>query len=202
MLVHQLPDLDLNLVDLRDMSTLVISDVSTYLTIPTSDQIALQITPPGGYPTVNVPFTPGSVNVYKCVDLGLTCSDSGCTPLPDGIYTITYTIISSATQSNNQNATTASITKKFIRVDEIKCAYEHAFIALDMNCHNDNQRGYMADLDRAKLYISGCIAEANRGNDVLSFKYYQKAEFILNTLACRYTVNCNDRAFFCGCGCK
>ena len=108
MLVQQLPDLELALIDLRDSSVIAISDLSTYGAIPSSNQLALQITPPG-YPTVNVPFSPLNVNVYKCVDLGVTCSDSGCTPLPDGIYEIVYTVVN--VQPN------AVISKKFIKIE-------------------------------------------------------------------------------------
>lgn len=204
MLVEQLPDLSIDLVDLRDMNILAIADVSTYLTIPTSDQLALQITPPG-YNTVNVPFTPLSVNIYKCVDLGLTCSDSGCTPLPDGIYDIRLTVISSGTSTANAVAVSNTITRQFLKIDQMKCAYEHAYLAIKMECvcHNHSQDRYMEELDRAKLYITGCIAEANRANNPLSFKYYEKAEFILNNLACKFAGKCSGtKGFFSGCGCN
>lgn len=197
-LVQQLPILDLNLVDLRNMNVIAISDVSTYLTTPTTGQYSLQITPPQSN-TINIPFTPLSVNIYKCVDLGLTCSDSGCTPLPDGIYDILYTVVSS-----NTPPITTSIRKSFIKIDHIKCAYQHAFLALDLECicHDHAQELYMKELERADLYITGSVAECNRGNNNLSFKYYQKSEFILNNLACKYAGKCNDRGFFNGCGCK
>jgi len=179
MLVQQLPDLELALIDLRDSSVIAISDLSTYGAIPSSNQLALQITPPG-YPTVNVPFSPLNVNVYKCVDLGVTCSDSGCTPLPDGIYEIVYTVVN--VQPN------AIISKKFIKIDTIKCKYQHAFLKVDLECgcHNPSYANYMTELRSIKLYIDGSVAECNAGNYRLSGEYYKKADMMLDKLSCKF----------------
>ena len=196
MLTQTLPILSLALNDFRDSTTFVLSDSSTYATIPTSSQVALVITPPG-LPSLNVLFTPGSINIYKCVDLGITCNDSGCTPLPDGIYDVAYTVILPDT-------TTTSIDLKVVKIDQIRCAYQHAFLALDLgcDCHDCSDRPYMKELKRAKLYIDGCVAECNRGNYKLSFDYYQKAEYILNNLACKFAGLCKGNRGQWGCGCK
>jgi hypothetical protein len=203
MLVQQLPNLQINLVDLSDSTSLVLSDMSTYITTPASNQLALAITPPG-FNTVSVTFTPLNVNVYKCVDLGITCGDSGCCTLPDGIYDITYTVTNTTNITTGQPVTT-SIDKKFVKIDRIKCAYQHAFIAIDLECtcHNHSHNAYMKELQRSNLYINGCVAECNRGNYVLSWSYYQKAEFILNNLACKFAGRCNGNGYFEGCsGCR
>lgn len=179
MLVEQLPDLQLALIDLRDASLLAISDVSTYSVVPSTGDVALQITPPG-YPTVNVPFNPLNVNIYKCVDLGLTCSDSGCTPLPDGIYEIAYTVV-------NTNPFT-TIIRKFIKIDNIKCKYQHAFLKVDLECgcHGPGYANYMNELRSIKLYIDGSVAECNNGNYRLSSEYYKKADTMLDKLSCKF----------------
>ncbi len=87
-----LPNLRLSLYDFRDQATLGIVDASSYAVLPTSTQLSMQITAPG-YQTVNVAFTPGGINIYKCSDLGITCGPTDCCPLPDGIYDVVYTVL-------------------------------------------------------------------------------------------------------------
>lgn len=188
MLVQQLPILHLNLMDFRDMSVFALSDLSTYLTIPDANHLALQITVPGGN-TINVPFTPLNVNVYKCVDLGLTCSDSGCTPLPDGIYNIKYSVIPDNTSTIAFPNT--SVEYNFIKIDHIKCKYEHTFNKLNLicDCCNDKQKRYKQELRQIKLYIDGSVSECNIGNYVLSNNLYNKANYLLNNMSCNSNNN-------------
>lgn len=209
MLLEVLPLLNLQLFDERDSSVFSIKDNSTYSILPTSGQIIMQITPPG-YPTLNVPFTPSSVNTYKCVDLGITCSDSGCTPLPDGIYAINYTVV----YANSANTTTnASIDAKFIKIDKAKCLYEHAFLKLNVeySCHNHTTDPYHQTLKMVKLYLDGCVAACNASNYVLSNDLYSKAVFLLNHLNCEFKStnfrsHCNTGIGYggslIGCNCK
>ena len=190
-LTWTLPLLNLNLIDLRDNSTLVISDTSTYAALPTVYSMA--ITPPG-YPTINVTFTPGSVNVYKCVDLGLTCSDTGCTPLPDGIYDVIYTVL----PPSGSNLSANVLEVKFIKIDQIKCKYQHAFLSTDINCHGPIWKQHMDELRYIKLYIDGSVAESNNSNYKLSFEYYEKANTMLKKMQCKFPKN----NWTVGCGCK
>lgn len=200
MLVEQLPILDLDVWDLRDMNVLTIVDASTYLTVPDPSLVSLQITPPTGN-TINVPFTPGSVNMYKSVDLGLSSSPSECAALPDGIYHIIYTIVSSP---NSPQAQGGSVNLTVIKIDQLRCAYEHAFIAIDLECSCSDTRykQFSADLERAKLYMTASVAESNRGNLPLAYKYYNRSEFILNNIACKFSGKCSGNGAFSGCGCS
>ena len=184
MLIESLPIIDLAFVDLRDKCSLVISDLSVYSgSIPNSSHLVMQITPPG-YPKINVNFTAGEVNVFKCVDLGITCSDTGCTPLPDGIYVIVYTVY-------DINMTAYSIEVKGIKIDTIKCRYQHAFVKIDMkcDCYSHEQRVYKEELRRIKLYVDGCVAQSNMSNYVLSQQLYQKADYLLSKIDCN-KLNC------------
>ena len=181
MLINQLPNLALSLIDLRDSSVLAISDISAYSTVPTTG-FFLQITVPG-YPTVNnVTFTPGSVNVYRCSDLGLTCSEAGCTPLPDGNYEVKYSLII------NQANEVTNIDQKFIKIDQIKCKYQHAFLQVDIEYgpRNQNYMAYIAELRVIKLYIDGSVAESNNSNYALSYEYYKKAYTMLEKLSSKF----------------
>lgn len=191
-----LPTLDLEITDsFNNMNSLTIADYSQYSTIPSSSDVALQITP-ASYATVNVTFSPGSVNVYKCVDLGITCSTPDCCALPDGIYELKYSVAA------NGNDPATSIDKTFIRVDNIRCKWMNAFLKVDLecDCKNDEQQKYKEELKRISLLIDGAIAAANNCDGSLSFKLYNKADSLLNTLCCKFnmpcsTIQCNS----CGC---
>jgi hypothetical protein len=192
MLLQQLPILSLSLIDLRDSSSIAISDLSTYSTVPTSANVAMQITPPG-YPTVNVTFNPGVVNVYKCADLGITCSDS-CTPLPDGIYGVVYTVTGVTIPASTVPASGSanpSVDQKFIKIDTIKCKYQHAFLKVDLECgcHDPAYANYMNELRSIKLYIDGSVAECNNGNYRLSYEFYNKANTMLDRLSCKFPAS-------------
>jgi len=194
-LTWTLPLLQISLLDWRDSQSLVIADTSTYTVLPAGGLYVMNITPPG-YLKVVVPFVPGVVNVFKCADLGITCSDTGCTPLPDGIYDITYVVQPPA--GAQLPAVTAEF--KFIKIDQIKCKYQTAFLMVDLECgcHNPKWKGYMQELLMIKVYIDGSVAECNNSNYKLSYEYYHKADFMLDKLRCRYP---NSRWSTCGCGC-
>ena len=178
-----LPSLLLSLIDLRSADCIAISDLSTYTITPDSTHIAMQITPPG-YPTVNVPFTPLNVNVYKCSDLGLVCGDTDCTPLPDGIYAVVYTV----SPAPGQTFTATTINQKFIKIDHIKCKYQHAFLKIDLECvcHDHNWNTYMGELRMIKLFIDGSVAACNDSNYALSEQLYKRADTMLNGIGKKF----------------
>lgn len=186
------PILSLGLVDFRDMTSFAIADLSQYVTIPEAEDVSLQITPPG-YPRISVDFVPGSVNTYHCTDLGIECPASECCPLPDGIYDVIYTVITDP----NVAANNAVIEKTFIKVDQLKCAYQKAFLKVDLecDCHNHEQARYKQELRRVDLLINGAVAAANDCNNFLAYKLYNKAETILNNIGCKFglpSVSCNE----------
>lgn len=196
MFIQQLPNLLLSLVDLRSAACIAISDLSTYATIPTSGNYSLQITIPGGTVAVNVDFTPGNVNVYKAVDLDITCTDDSCCNLPDGIYDVQYTVIPPGSLVASHNSALASvqnnayIDQKFIKIDTIKCKYQKAFLKIDLECicHDSKWNNYMAQLQRIKLYIDGSVAACNDTNYALSYDLYQKANEMLDKMGCNKLV--------------
>lgn len=177
---YTLPCLSIAMLDWRDSSIIVLSDTSTYDALPASGTYNFQITTPE-YDTISATFTPGSVNVYKCADLGVTCSDTDCTPLPDGIYTIQYSVQPITGQL-------VTIELKFIKIDQIKCKYEKVFLKVDLECacYDPNQEKYLIELKRIKLYINGSVAECNRSNYKLSYKFYTMADTMLDKISCKF----------------
>lgn len=178
MLVEQLPILNLSVMDFRDSSLLGIVDNSSYQTIPDASNVALQIAVPG-YNVVNVSFTPGALNTYRCLDLGVNCTED-CTPLPDGIYNLIYTV----TTTFNGQPTQTTMDKNVVKVDQIKCRWNHLFLKIDLacGCHTKEYKDNLEYLEKIQLYIMGCVGEANANNNLLSNEYYQKASLMLSNL--------------------
>lgn len=199
MLVEQLPSINLQIVNLHSSSLIAIADASTYTTVPSSSMVALQVTPPG-FPTINVPFNPGTVNIYKCVDLGITCNDSDCTALPDGIWGLNYSVTipgSANTIKSMPNVYTQAM--QFIKIDQFKCKYQNVFLKMDTlcNCHNEEQKRLKYKLRQIKLLVDGSVAASNGGEYVLSYDLYTKASYALDHLGCDFRGNRSNW----GCGC-
>lgn len=203
MLVQVLPDLSLSLQDFRSSELIALVDTSTYVTVPDASHLSLQVTVPG-YPTINVAFTPQNVNIYKAIDLGIPTSNTGCTSLPDGIYNVIYTI-------NPPTGNGGMINQNFIKIDQIKCKYQHAYLKINIECAcgEHSQDKYIKELKRIKLYIDGSVGACNEGNYVRSQELYSKAFFMLNNICCKFKSinfnNCNQGGWggnLIGCGCK
>lgn len=190
MLTTTLPILKLSIIDMRDQASLAIVDLSSYSIVPSSSDVALQVTPPG-WPTVNVTFNPGQVNIYHCDDLGITCPATECCPLPDGIYDVKYTVLVPA--QTNQGQSYASIEKTFIKVDQIKCKFQKAFLKIDLecNCGYDEERALKRELKAIDLLIAGCVAQANACNPEASYRLYRKADSLLDKLGCKFGLPCS-----------
>lgn len=183
-----LPVLRLSLLDLRDQGSLAIADVSTYATIPLVSDISLQITPPG-WPTINVPFTPGGISVFKCGDLGIICPIVDCCPLPDGIYTVEYTV----RYSSNLGQGIETIKKTFIKVDQLDCRIANLFLKIDLecNCPSDEQKKYKLQYREVQLLRDGAVAAANDCDDLLAYKLYACADRQIDKIYAQFCSSCN-----------
>lgn len=183
--VTVLPTLRLSLIDLRDQGSLAIVDLSSYSTIPITANVSMQITPPG-WPTLNVPFNPGTVNVYKCADLGIICAVTECCPLPDGIYAVTYTVGPAV------GVPLPSITKTFIKTDQIECRFMNAFLKVDLecDCSSEDQKKYKQELKEIDLLINGAKAAANSCDDTLAYRLYAQADKCIDRIYSRFCLYC------------
>ena len=193
MITTTLPILKLSIIDLRDQGSLAIVDLSTYSTVPSSSVVALQITAPG-WPMINAPFNPGTVNVYKCTDLGITCPAEECCPLPDGIYTVVYTVNTGAVPVSSN----PTITQTFIKIDQIKCKFQRAFLKIDLACEcgKDEERALKKELRAIDLLIAGCVAQANECNPEAAYRLYSKADSLLDKISCKFGLPCSG-SFSC-----
>lgn len=186
--ITTLPTLRLSLIDLRDQGSIAIVDLSSYTTIPGSDSVALQITPPG-WAMINVPFNPGQVNVYKCGDLGITCPVVDCCPLPDGVYNVVYTV----QYTGSAGLTSTAINKTFIKVDQLQCRFSNLFLKVDLECDctSADQKKYKQQLKEVDLLINGTIAAANTCDDLLAYKLYTQADTQINRIYAQFCPSCS-----------
>lgn len=158
------PILELNLFETYSLRSIGFADVSNYQNIPATNP-SFEVTPPG-FNKVNVPFTPLNVNIFRSQDLL-----PGCNPkanLPDGIYTIKYSV-----SPNLEN----KIEQSFLRTTHINSRLQKAFLGLDCSCNSDN-----TGLLEVKLLIEGAIATANLCDSRGAIKLLNKANDKLTKL--------------------
>lgn len=168
--------LDLLLIDTYSATTIGLADISIYANTynpPTTTQI--EIIPPG-YSKIAVDFNTKTANIYRALDLGLTCTET-CMDLPDGIYEIKY---------STPAPKAASVTKYFIKVDRLKNVYMNAFLKVDMecNCTTEKNEKLKKDLQKINMLIEGAVAAANQCDLVTAKTRYQKAESSLKQIKC------------------
>jgi hypothetical protein len=164
--------LDILVIPTYNTLTLGVADASTYDTDPpvvTSPTI--EITMPGFAP-VFLPFNVNDFNIFNSASLGLSVVGDPLIPLPDGIYTLTYSV---APAYEN------FVTKTIIRVEQLQEKFDNAFMKLDMmECDLAIKTQAKVDLNSIYYMIQGSIAAANNCAVDTSNKLYIQANKMLN----------------------
>jgi hypothetical protein len=164
--------LDILVIPTYNTLTLGVADASTYDTDPpvvTSPTI--EITMPGFAP-VFLPFNVNDFNIFNSASLGLSVVGDPLIPLPDGIYTLTYSV---APAYEN------FVTKTIIRVEQLQEKFDNAFMKLDMmECDLAIKTQAKVDLNSIYYMIQGSIAAANNCAVDTSNKLYIQANRMLN----------------------
>lgn len=164
--------LDILVVPTYNTFTLGIQDNSTYVTTPPTTPM-IEITVPGFDPTI-IPFTYNSLNVLDSEDLGLTAAGEDTTPIPDGVYYLSYSI--------DDGGTIVEVNKSIIRVDKLQEKFDEAFMTLDlMECDRKLKMQSKVHLTSIYFFIQGAIAAANNCDVANSDKLYQKADMMLDS---------------------
>src|SRR5437879_269750 len=101
-------NLDILVIPTYNKLTLGIADNSVYPSNPAISNPTLTVTIPNGFGVMDIAFVPNSFNVLNSSILGLSDPSSALTALPDGVYTLTYTV---------NNPDPVSVTKNIQRVD-------------------------------------------------------------------------------------
>ena len=164
--------LDILVVPTYNTLTLGVADASTYDTNPpVVSSPTLEVTMPGFAP-VFVPFNVNDFNILNSASLGLSAVGDPLIALPDGIYTLTYSVAP---------AYLNYVTKTIIRVDQLQEKFDNAFMKLDMmECDLAIKTQAKVDLNSVYYMIQGSIAAANNCAVDTSNKLYIQANKMLN----------------------
>jgi len=175
---HVTGGLKLTVTPTYSKMTLGLTDISTYGGLPTSAQVI--ITPPG-YDAVTLSFTPSSLNVFQSSDLGIVDSGDTEVALPDGVYSVTFSIVP---------AIETAITVYFMRIEKLQEKFDAAFMKLDMmECDRAIKKQAKIDLNTIYFFMQGSVSAANNCAVTESNTLYSKANslliaFIRNNCGC------------------
>lgn len=175
--------LDILVIPTYNTLTLGVADNSTYPDPNTTTSPNIEICVPG-FDDVNIVFTQNSFNVFNSYTLGLTSVDDDLLPIPDGVYTLTYSV--SPPLEN-------FVTKTIIRVEQLQQKFDEAFMKLDMmQCDMAIKTQSKVELMSIYFLIQGAIAAANNCAVDTANKLYAQASkqlgyFIKNNCGCSGT---------------
>lgn len=165
------PTLDIIVMPTYSPYTLAVGDYSIYPSGYTPSSPTLEISA-AGFPTKSVSFVPNNLNIYNSSNLGITCEDAPSSLLPDGIYSIKYSIAP---------AYLYFVTKTILRVDNIMEKFDTAFMKLDMmECDLALKRQQKIELDSINYFIQCAIAAANKCANKTAIDLYNQANKMLN----------------------
>lgn len=170
------PLLDITLIPTYSLKTLGIADISVY---PNNFQVLnpnIEITAPGMM-KVSITFNPKAVNIFNSNNINLTRATNfdQLASLPDGIYTIKYSIA-----PNHERF----VEKSFMRVDKLECKFAQTFLYLDLDddSFKDVHKNKINSLKKARMFIDGSVAAMNECDSDLALKLYQKADSLLDRI--------------------
>lgn len=158
--------LDILVIPTYSSKTLGIADASTYHIPDTSVSPTIEITVPG-FGLVTLPFAKNDFNIFSSNNIGLTEIGDPTLPLPDGMYTLTYSVTP---------AYENFVTKTFMRVEQLQEKFDEAFMGLDMmECDRAIKQQAKVELNTVYFFIQGSIAAANNCAVDVANKLYVQA---------------------------
>jgi len=165
-------NLDILVIPTYSTKTMGIADISTYPDSPPVQAPTLEVTIPG-FGLVSIPFTPNDFNVLNSGILELTSPGDTLSPIPDGIYTLRYSVTPSYLNY---------VTKSIMRVEQLQEKYDEAFMKLDMmECDLAIKKQSKVELTTIYFLIQGAIAAANNcAIDTANLLYKQASKQLDN----------------------
>lgn len=156
----------------NDLAKIYFADISTYANNITITTPTIEITAPG-FAKMALDFVPNSVNIYTAANLNIDCDATST--LPDGIYTVRYTISPS---------TKYYIEKTFIRITALKCKWAKAVLTVDLDCAcgESKQNQLKLQLRDIKELIEGAVASSNDCDTQGAYDKYTLANKLLDRL--------------------
>jgi hypothetical protein len=180
-----MPTLNLDILVLPTYNKMLlgVADASTYATTPVNPTIEINVP---SFGNVVLPFTINTYNLFNSETLGITASGAALVPLPDGIYTLKYSIAPSATNY---------VEKTILRVDQLQEKFDEAFMKLDMmECDKAIKTQSKVDLNTIYFFIQGAIAAANNCALETATTLYNQAQKMLNNFV-KNNCNCSGNNY-------
>jgi hypothetical protein len=175
--------LDFLIIPTYNTLTLGVADNSIYEDSPISPTV--EITVPS-FGKVSLPFVPNDFNIFNSSSLGLTQLGDSLIPLPDGVYTIKYSI---------DPAYINFVEHNIFRVDVLQEKFDEAFMKLDMmECDRAIKTQDKVALSSINIFIQGAIAAANGCAIIEANKLYNQAKKMLNNFT-KNGCNCSGNNY-------
>lgn len=176
--------LDFLVIPMYNTQLLGIADASTYASPPVSPTIEIDVP---SFGTVSLPFNPNDFNIFNSTVLGITSVGDPLVPLPDGVYTIKYSIFP---------AFDNFIEKTIIRVDQLQEKFDDAFMTLDMmECDMAIKTQQKVELNSIYFFIQGAIAAANNCAIDTANKLYNQAQKMLTNFIKNGYCHCSGNNY-------
>ncbi len=164
--------LDILVIPTYSSKTLGIADASTYPDPNTTTSPTMELTIPG-FGVATIPFVQNDFNIFNSTNIGLTGLTDELLPIPDGVYTMTYSVTP---------AYTNYVTKNFMRIEQLQEQFDKAFMSLDMmECDMAIKQQAKVELNTIYFFIQGAVAAANNcAIDVANKLYVQASKKLQN----------------------
>lgn len=165
------PILDIMILDTHDPKTLGIGDISEYPDNFLPVNPSIEIVPPS-FPRVVIPFPYRGFSIFNSINLNISCNTGDITELPDGIWSVKYTI-----SPANENF----VQKSFLRTEVLMTKFGTALLTTDIKeCNEFIKDQDMDILNQIWYIINGAIADANNCNEISAMNKYRYADKLLN----------------------
>lgn len=176
--------LGITIIPTYDTRTIAVADITNYSTNPPEViNPTIEIKIPGVEVVVVKPFKVGEINVFDSTDLGLTTAGNE-TDIPDGMYTIKYTISPPLVNL---------VEKSIVRVEKLQKKFDSAFMTLDMmQCDGAIKTQDKMELNTIYFFMQGTVAAANSCSVVTAARMYDLANRMLDKFLsgqCGYSGN-------------
>jgi hypothetical protein len=162
--------LNVEVIENCDCKTLSILDTSYYPVTPESPTLVIEVP---GFKEIQFPFQVGQVNIFNSYSLALSSSNtiSSLLDLPDGLYTLTYSVC-----PNDELYTV----KNHLRTCKLEYKFAQEFAKTVNVCDIDSK--FMKELQRIEVLIEGAKANAKVCNPEKAVELYKKAKELLDRL--------------------
>lgn len=169
-------NLSFDVLNSYNCATLAIADTSHYSENINVEGRIMQIISPFSSDVIETPYQKNGLTFINSNTLGITknATSEFLIPIPDGLYTIK---ISFCPYDKYY------FEKSFYRICQLECKYYKAFLKLDFDkCSSCFDKSKERDLDKAKRYIDGVVANANNFNFNKATELYNYANKLLDNI--------------------